>query len=295
MIPTGFSNALQPLRAAVRDAQKKPSPPNLQSCRKALVLFQAAVAGDPALSAELKRRAEYVFQQCQQGTAYCDAREAAWSHWQGLSHLPYKFNPRIDEALESLHLPSVSSPHIKQTPTLASELGLAWVLLEELLTLEGLSPEARAALERWRLLAVQIETEANNIGADGCRYLADQDWLAETLLRYSQFTPVILKAIGQAVGSLKEWTDNRPGKQKTAAGGDDPDQLLSSGQLADRLGIPANDKKKREALRKRLESWRNRNQDGGWIEVADRKPKQPGYLYPLGKVWSVIEDMKPSG
>jgi hypothetical protein len=78
-------------------------------------------------------------------------------------------------------------------------------------------------------------------------------------------------------------------------GNDDPQTPLSPAKLADRLGIPPSDAKAREALRGRLRGWRDATPDGGWIEVRDRKPKQAGYLYPVGKVWPVIEDMKPSG
>jgi len=76
---------------------------------------------------------------------------------------------------------------------------------------------------------------------------------------------------------------------------DDPDTLLSAVKLADRLGISKEDAKAHGALRKRLESWRKANLDGGWIETKDRKPREPRYLYPLGKVWPLIEDLKPSG
>ena len=76
---------------------------------------------------------------------------------------------------------------------------------------------------------------------------------------------------------------------------DDPDIPLSPAKLADRLGIPPDDRKAREALRKRLESWRKANLDGGWIGVEDPKPREPKYLYPLGKVWPLIEALKPSG
>jgi hypothetical protein len=75
----------------------------------------------------------------------------------------------------------------------------------------------------------------------------------------------------------------------------DPDQVLSPAKLANRLGIPPDDAKTREALRKRLESWRKANFDGGWVEVTNPKPREPRYLYPLGKVWSLIQDLKPSG
>jgi hypothetical protein len=80
-----------------------------------------------------------------------------------------------------------------------------------------------------------------------------------------------------------------------STGVDDPDIPLSPAKLADRLGLLPNDKKAREALRKRLESWRKANLDGGWIGVTDPKPREPRYLYPLGKVWPLIQDMKPSG
>ena len=72
------------------------------------------------------------------------------------------------------------------------------------------------------------------------------------------------------------------------------DEPITPAKLADRLGIPADDDKAREALRKRLESWRNNNRTGGWIEVADPKPRQPRYLYPLGTVWPIVKDMKRS-
>jgi hypothetical protein len=84
-------------------------------------------------------------------------------------------------------------------------------------------------------------------------------------------------------------------RSKYPWGNDDPETPLTPAKLADRLKIPADDKKRREALRSRLRSWRDANPSGGWIEVADRKPKQAAYIYPLGKVWSVISNMKPSG
>ncbi len=128
--------------------------------------------------------------------------------------------------------------------------------------------------------------------------------------------------IRAAAGSLKAFakenpptpTDAPPGvdevretlaaDKKPAAGGngkkhpwgdDDPETPLSPAKLADRLGIPQSDTKAREALRGRLRTWRKANPGGGCLEVADRKPKQAGCLSPLGKVWPVIEDMKPSG
>jgi hypothetical protein len=85
-----------------------------------------------------------------------------------------------------------------------------------------------------------------------------------------------------------------PDPPKHPWGNDDPVALLSPRVLADRLGIPANDKRQRDNLRKRLEVWRKRNFDGGWIEIENRKPRDPQFLYPVGKAWPLIEDMKPT-
>jgi len=49
-----------------------------------------------------------------------------------------------------------------------------------------------------------------------------------------------------------------------------------------------------EALRKRLERYR-RTHDEGYVEVANRKPRQPQFLYRLGDIRDIIEDMKASG
>jgi len=75
---------------------------------------------------------------------------------------------------------------------------------------------------------------------------------------------------------------------------DDPGEPVSARRLADRLGIPEDDSRNRETLRKRLETWRNDNLDGGWIEVSNRKPREPQYLYPIGKVWDLVQDLRPS-
>jgi hypothetical protein len=78
-------------------------------------------------------------------------------------------------------------------------------------------------------------------------------------------------------------------------GNDDPDSPLSPTKLADRLGIPTDDKATRERLRSRLVSWRKANFDGGWKEIRDPKPREARYAYPVGVVWSLIEDLRHSG
>jgi len=75
----------------------------------------------------------------------------------------------------------------------------------------------------------------------------------------------------------------------------DPETPLTPENLADRLGIPTDDDKAREALRQRLRTWRKANLDGGWLEDQDAKHKQPKFYYRVGKVWDRIKDLRPSG
>jgi hypothetical protein len=104
-----------------------------------------------------------------------------------------------------------------------------------------------------------------------------------------------LKVLAETSPHVLFATSGRGDASNEQGGADDPDTPLSPAKLADRLGIPAGDARGREALRKRLESWRKKNLDGGWIEARDPKPREPKYLYPLGKVWPLIQDLKPSG
>lgn len=72
----------------------------------------------------------------------------------------------------------------------------------------------------------------------------------------------------------------------------DNDLPLTPSQLADRLGIPKDDAKKREALRVRLVAWR-KTTDSGWTEDDNSTGRQPKFRYRLGSVWDKIKDMKP--
>jgi hypothetical protein len=71
----------------------------------------------------------------------------------------------------------------------------------------------------------------------------------------------------------------------------DDDARLGPGKLAELFGVGSG------ALQKRLERWRadNPNESGkGWIEVPDRKPREPQYLYRVGSVRPIIDAMKAS-
>lgn len=95
----------------------------------------------------------------------------------------------------------------------------------------------------------------------------------------------------QAAPPLPDPIDGKPAGTTEAT----PDKLLSHSELADLLGIPKDDYKTRETLRKRLEAWKRRNLEGGWVEVKDAKPREPRYLYPAKAVWPAILNLKPSG
>jgi len=104
--------------------------------------------------------------------------------------------------------------------------------------------------------------------------------------------------VGNTSGDTVEPVKNPPpppDPPKHPWGDDGPEMLLTYQKIADRLDIPGNDGKARENLRKKLDGWRKDNPDGGWIEVADPKPREPKYLFPIGVVWPLVEDRKPSG
>ncbi len=72
-----------------------------------------------------------------------------------------------------------------------------------------------------------------------------------------------------------------------AAGPIHDDAMMSPGQLALAFGVPA------EPLRGRLRRWRAKNRNaGGWIENTKRAPREPQYLYRVGAVLVVIEDLQ---
>ncbi len=77
-------------------------------------------------------------------------------------------------------------------------------------------------------------------------------------------------------------------------GDDDPEAPFSAAKIADRLGIPPKDRKQRDTLSKRLETWRRENPKGGWIEDEQGGGRKAKYSYPIGKVWPIVEDMKIS-
>ena len=74
------------------------------------------------------------------------------------------------------------------------------------------------------------------------------------------------------------------------------DHILDSAMLSSRdLAIAFNiDIVRVDALRKRLDRFRRGNDDG-WTEATNRKPREPGFLYRVGNVRSLVMDFKASG
>lgn len=81
--------------------------------------------------------------------------------------------------------------------------------------------------------------------------------------------------------------DALPPMTKQAAGASLPAEAwLSHTDLADRFELP------HEALRKRLGGWRKKHAAGNdWKEVSERKPREPKYLYRLGAVLPIVNEM----
>ena len=65
----------------------------------------------------------------------------------------------------------------------------------------------------------------------------------------------------------------------------DDEARLSPAELADRYAVP------KDALRQRLDEWRKKHHEG-WYEVTDRKPREAQYIYRVGSVRHIIEQMQ---
>ena len=73
---------------------------------------------------------------------------------------------------------------------------------------------------------------------------------------------------------------------------DDLEQMVSPENIAKRYGFTS---KQKDRLRKKLMAWRQPGNSGEWIDVPDRKPRQPQYLYRLGSIRHLIDEVKASG
>lgn len=69
----------------------------------------------------------------------------------------------------------------------------------------------------------------------------------------------------------------------------DPEGFYSYDRLAEAYGIPSKD-----ALRKRLDRYRQQNFDGGWKEVQDRRSREARFLYRHKAVKHILEELQSS-
>jgi len=107
-----------------------------------------------------------------------------------------------------------------------------------------------------------------------------------------------LDRIAQAVETLG--TDARPLRVITQQSGgvppahrlDDNDGMYTAAQIADLLGIPPDDSRTRDLVRKRLENWRAGRPAVDWWEREYPGPRTARYVYRLSAVWSEVEDLR---
>jgi len=107
-----------------------------------------------------------------------------------------------------------------------------------------------------------------------------------------------LDRIAQAVETLG--TDARPLRVIAQQSGgvppahrlDDNDGMYTAAQIADLLGIPPDDSRTRDLVRKRLENWRAGRPAVDWWEREYPGPRTARYVYRLSAVWSEVEDLR---
>jgi hypothetical protein len=207
------------------------------------------------------------------------------------------------EALIKRHLDNPNKYDGKLTPEEEARATAAWVNDVR----EGTKPipDARSMLDGDEFL-----------DADEARELLNRVYLdltAAGFQRHDETTPLkvepeVVERLQRGLELLDQFEDDQTGgkpgtttaveveeRSKHPWGDDDPDAPLSPAKIADRLGIPPADDKRRDALRQRLGKWRRENPKGGWIEDEQGGGRKVKYSYPIGKVWPVVEDMKRSG
>ena len=72
----------------------------------------------------------------------------------------------------------------------------------------------------------------------------------------------------------------------------DRDGMYTAAQIADLLGIPPDDCRARDLVRKRLENWRAGRPQGDWWEREYPGPRTARYVYRLSAVWPVVVDLR---
>lgn len=128
------------------------------------------------------------------------------------------------------------------------------------------------SIEQWVEIAEIIGKQPEQIGGMN---LADILHAARIYKKRADYHADILAAAIKKAEPAKPYTD--------------PSELVAMPELAKRGGL--GDKQK-ERLRNRLKTWRQANLDGGWIENTEAKPREPKYLFPIGKVWPIVEAVK---
>ena len=155
-------------------------------------------------------------------------------------------------------------------------------------------PECSAAtravadpVERWLMFV-------RDVSPNGVNRLPAQEFDDEQLVG-TVFLGTISDVIREseiAAARLQRGTDEPPAKENLSTEDALPvEGLVTLTKITERFDL---NHRQKERLRKRLDTWRKNNPGGGWIEVADRKQNQDGYLYPMAQIRPLIEAVKSS-
>lgn len=124
------------------------------------------------------------------------------------------------------------------------------------------------------------QVQAINIGILDARRLPDDaDTLQKLAKRFEAKADAQESDHGPSSASLARPTEAKP-IDETAS--------MAPADIAQQFNLSP------EPLRKRLDRWRKTHHDG-WIEVTERKPREPLYLYRISAVRPVIDALIASG
>lgn len=125
----------------------------------------------------------------------------------------------------------------------------------------------------WAKPPIQVPKEWDDEHA-GCSRLEFGDRAVQT------YWPALeMELIKLAAAIEKREGDNDGGSAMV-----DDEARLAPADLAAHFAVP------KDALRQRLDGWRKKH-DEGWYEVTERKPREAKYIYRVGSVRHIIEQM----
>lgn len=198
-------------------------PHSLRDLHDAAYRFVRELTADPDAAAELQRRAEYVTTRTADGTSYARVKARAGAAWDRLPAFPAVSQRGL--AAAELAKSRIDDDERAMRIYFASDLRTERRHLEDLLG-EAVEPEeeetddepaltvdddTRKVLQAWLHVVKKIEDEADDLAADGCRYLADLDGVGSVLRTGAAFfEPLPLEAVEAAATAMVAWQPGEP-------------------------------------------------------------------------------------